>query len=408
MWDLRHASSGARRLAGRKGGVALAAVSAAVVAMLLSAASSASSAGTAQLVVPEASAPLQPQLLLGLGSSTSNAGQVLVSQDSGATWTPKPKSENTPGFDIYLLGSGQTALGYYNNVYDNETFSIMRSTDGGATWQVAKRLHSLGAPDLTADPGGGTTAAACNDGSAGKVPSGYGGNGVFVSHDGGATWKQTLSAPCFSVAIQPGGRVLLADSDLSPVRHQLWRSTNGGATWHRVTFTMPYYPGTHQRWQREYLLMLFDPSSPQTVIADGEGENLFRSTDAGRTWKHVWSTFTRPGQKRESWHPDSGSMNWSSGRFVFGSYIRFNKHGNSIGPIHFLSSVDHGRSWRMTITCGGKSWASTSVCALFGRSPSISAGANLLAGANTGTTALLELPRSGTRWQVVPSTVNTG
>lgn len=363
--------------------------------------SAATSTSAAQTVVPEASAPLQPQLVYGLGGSTSNAGQVLISQDGGSTWATQPKSENTPGFDIYLLGSGQTALGFFENVQsDPLTYAIVRSTDGGATWQVSKRLNSLGAPDLTVDPGGGSTAAACNDGAASrKTPSGYGGNGVFVSHDGGATWKRTLRFPCFSVAIQPGGSVLLAGTD----KGQLWRSTNGGGTWHRV-----------RRWPREATrLILFDPSSPRTVIANG-GYNVFRSTDAGRTWKRVWSAFTKPGQTHSKWHLWGGgvsgqaSMNWSSGRIVTGHYIRFNKSGNSTGPIYDLASVNHGRTWRMAITCGGKTSASRKPCALLFHSPPVSSGSNLLAGASTGTTALLELPRSATHWQVVPVSINMG
>ena len=292
--------------------------------------STAGSAATAQLVRPEASAPLQPQLVYGLGDSGPYSGQVLVSQDGGATWKPQPKSPNTPLYDIQLLGNGQTALGFFTDpIYgDKQAYSIVRSVDGGATWQVVKHLVAITGPGLTVDPGGSSTAAACNAEALEKRPAGYGGPGVFVSRDGGMTWKRTLREPCYSLAIQPGGRVMLASTATSPARVHLWRSTNGGASWHRIRVTMPYYPGYHQRWQQTPWDMVFDPSAPQVVVADAEGDNLFRSTDAGRTWKHVWSTFTRPKQKLPSWNTSfATTLDWNAGRFDAGIYLHF-KHGS--------------------------------------------------------------------------------
>ena len=300
-------------------------------------------------------------------------------------------------------------LGITDDPRDGDKLSVSRSTDGGASWQVVKRFVArLNQAPVVVDPAGGSVVAVCNWEPRGTLLRRHGGQGVFVSRDGGMTWKKRLQEPCNSVAIQPGGRVLLASTTVGMVHEHLWRSTDGGARWHRVSVTMRHSPGSHPRGLRSYRRLVFDPRRPRIVVAaEIGGDNIFRSIDAGRTWKHVWSAFTGPGQRHRTWAAWSlVSISWSAGRFVIGPYLRSGRKGRQRPPVRELSSVDHGRTWRMTISCGGKTWKSVQPCDFLQSPPlPVRAGSAIISAAKTDQTALLELPRSATRWRVVPVSI---
>jgi hypothetical protein len=111
---------------------------------------------------------------------------------------------------------------------------VWKSTDAGATWAPAfddQPTLSIGA--VATDPSGKTVWA--GTGEANTSSDSYAGVGILKSTDGGASWQQTtgdglLGALVFRIAQDPAApsRLFAATS------HGLFRSTDGGSSWSKV------------------------------------------------------------------------------------------------------------------------------------------------------------------------------
>lgn len=97
--------------------------------------------------------------------------------------------------------------------------------------------------------------------------------GMLVSHDGGALWTPASGArgDAMGVALPPGSRTQFAAG------HDIFlRSDDGGVTWSAVR---PALPGTDIHG------FAASATTPNTFYAYVVGSGLFKSTDAGTTWR---------------------------------------------------------------------------------------------------------------------------
>ncbi|HWH08614.1 MAG TPA: hypothetical protein VNX21_05395, partial [Candidatus Thermoplasmatota archaeon] len=136
-------------------------------------------------------------------------GQLLRSDDGGATWAPVP-------------GSAPPMAALHGDPADRDaavavtSVGLARTSDGGATWQPLSgvRAHAFALhPTRVAYAGG---------------------EGAWRSTDGGATWSPVAApggAAVGHLAIDPGDAqvVYAATRDAA-----VWRSADGGATWTRL------------------------------------------------------------------------------------------------------------------------------------------------------------------------------
>jgi photosystem II stability/assembly factor-like uncharacterized protein len=108
--------------------------------------------------------------------------------------------------------------------------------------------------------------------------------GLYRTNDGGTTWAP-LTSPA-GVA-QAWYNLVLAvhPTDANTVYFgevQLWRSTNGGAAWTRISFGPPAgQPGVHV----DQHAFAIHPTTPATVWAGNDG-GVWRSTDGGTNFTH--------------------------------------------------------------------------------------------------------------------------
>jgi len=159
--------------------------------------------------------------------------------------------------------------------------ALAESHDGGDTWAVV--FPTLGerlgwrsvqfAPSNAEIVYGGTGGFHSAGTFAGELP----GAGIWVSTDGGTTWKTandalTDDAQVATIAIHPtDSSVVYAASTTDGIL----RTNNGGSSW-EVVGGLPT--------GRAALSIAIDPTDPQVLLAGFQESGIYRSTDGGQIW----------------------------------------------------------------------------------------------------------------------------
>lgn len=126
------------------------------------------------------------------------------------------------------------------------------------------------------------------------------GDGVFVSHDAGKTWKRdglAATQHIARIAVDPRNPSVLLVAAMGPEytaggERGIYRSDDGGKRWTRVLYVNATTGGSD---------VLFDPMNPSIAFAGtfdylrrpwtfrggGPGSGVWKSTDGGRTWRRL-------------------------------------------------------------------------------------------------------------------------
>ncbi|HSS43832.1 MAG TPA: sialidase, partial [Thermoanaerobaculia bacterium] len=205
---------------------------------------------------------------------------------------------------------------------------VFRTTDGGKTWEKVLFVdENTGASDLVMDPGNPRVLFAGTwqiDIKTWGRKSGGSGSGVFVSRDGGTTWKRIEK---HGLPDPPLGKIAVGMSANNPQRvyalietgqrGSLWRSDDGGEKWKKVNdsrllnerphyytrmLVMPdnanevYFPSNQMGvtydggetaeqigWGGDNHDMWADPKIPSRMMIGNDG-GVMISTTRGRQW----------------------------------------------------------------------------------------------------------------------------
>ena len=246
-------------------------------------------------------------------------GGVWRSDDYGRTWTPIFDKEPTQSIgaiavapsdpNIIYVGTGEGLqrpdLSVGNGIY--------KSTDEGKTWTHLGLDDGQQIPALAVDPHDPNRVFAAVLGHP------YGPNeerGIFRSTDGGKTWQKVLykneNTGGSDVKIDPSNpQVVYAslwegrqgpwedDNSYGGTDGGLFKSTDGGTTWHQLTKGLP-----------DHLVQIYvaiSPSLPSRLYAtlatslesdyqSDKGLGVYRSDDAGESWYKV-TTDPRPAMR---------------------------------------------------------------------------------------------------------------
>jgi photosystem II stability/assembly factor-like uncharacterized protein len=231
-----------------------------------------------------------------------NNGGVWKTTDYGRTWLPVFDEQPTGS-----IGDVAVAPSNPNIVYAvsgeglqrpdlSEGDGVYKSTDAGATWQNMglKEAQQIGGVAIDPKDENRVFVAA--------LGHPYGPNterGVYRTKDGGKTWERVLyideNTGAIQVTIDPKHpNTVYADmyaARLAPWENGLWqgagsglyKSTDGGTTWNKLTDGLPSYINGLGR-----IGFCIAPSDPNRLYAcvDAPGVGgLYRSDDAGETWK---------------------------------------------------------------------------------------------------------------------------
>ncbi len=239
-------------------------------------------------------APSDPNVVY-MGSGEANIRNNVVpgngiykSTDGGSNWTQVWKQDGQIGTmavhprnpDIAFAAVLGKAFG------PNGERGVYRTTDGGKTWTaVLKKDADAGASDVALDPSNPNIVFAGlwqTRRRPWELTSGGPGSGLYVSRDGGTTWKQLTEK---GLPKGPWGKVGLAvaPSDgrrvyalIEAEKGGLYRSDDGGETWKLATGDR----GLRQRaWY--YSTITVDPRNPDVLWCPSVP--MLKSIDGGKT-----------------------------------------------------------------------------------------------------------------------------
>lgn len=231
----------------------------------------------------------------------SSGGGVWKSIDAGETW----RNVSDGFFKVGGIGAIAVApsdpkiiyVGTGESAVRSQTTSpgdgIYKSTDGGKTWTQIGLRKTLQIGAIAIDPRNPNVVYVAAQGNPWEPTTE---RGVYRSRNGGKTWRQVLyvseTTGAHSLSIDPKNpRIVYAG--LWDYRHRpwtirsggpgsgLWKSTDGGSTWHRLREGLPKLMGN--------TAVSVSPVDPNRVYAMIEAVHggIFRSDDAGRTWRRV-------------------------------------------------------------------------------------------------------------------------
>jgi len=150
---------------------------------------------------------------------------------------------------------------------------LVKSTDGGRSWQPADRgLPSTYLWALAFDPIAPTT-----------VYAAMGPRGILESRDGATSWRRVSISSAYkrvtTVTVDPRhARTVYAGTDAGVIE-----SVDGGRSWRLLNAAMAGHD--RDRGYGVVWALLVDPRDPRTVYASTRCAGVFKSTDGGRGWR---------------------------------------------------------------------------------------------------------------------------
>ncbi len=243
-------------------------------------------------------APSDPNVVYAGSGEANIRGNVAAgngiykSTDGGTTWSHVWVQEGQIGTMVVHPANPDIAfaavLGHAFG--PNAERGVYRTTDGGKNWkQVLQKDVDTGASDVALDPSNPQIVFA-GLWQARRRPwemtSGGPGSGLWVSRDGGDTWKQLTGAGLpdglwgkVGVAVAPSdGRRVYAIIEAE--KGGLFRSDDGGATWELASASREL---RQRAWY--YSTLTVSPVDPDEVWAPQVP--MLKSIDGGRTFRHV-------------------------------------------------------------------------------------------------------------------------
>ena len=239
----------------------------------------------------------------------SASGGVFRSKNNGTTWDATfDKYGNTMSIgDIAIAPSNPRVVWAGTGEPNNRQSStwgdgVYRSVDGGDTWQHMGLRETQTIGRIVIDPHDANIVFVAAVGHL------FGPNeerGLYRTKDGGATWQKILAVDANTgatdIVISPDGRTLVAATYQRRRREfgfsgsgpgsGLWRSTDGGDTWQRITSGMP----TGDMGRIGLDISASNPDVMYAVIeAFPPGGGVYRSDDRGATWVRQSATNQRP------------------------------------------------------------------------------------------------------------------
>jgi hypothetical protein len=255
--------------------------------------------GTAQSIGALAVAPSNPKVIYAGSGESDIRGDfdtgdgIYKSVDGAKTWqyAGLRETHTTAKLAIDPRDPNVVYAASMGHVFkDNPERGVFKTTDGGKTWRKILFVDGgTGAIDLVMDPSNPSVLYAAMW-QAQRVPwkltSGGPGSGLYKSSDAGAHWTEISKHPGFATGVLGRIGVTVAASDprtlyaiVQARDGGVFRSNDAGATWKLVNNQMKL------RQRAFYYMAIYaDPHNPKVAYAP-QVDDVFKTTDGGTTWK---------------------------------------------------------------------------------------------------------------------------
>lgn len=229
------------------------------------------------------------------------SGGIFKSTDGGTSWTPTFDEQavlsvgavaiDPSNPDIVWAGTGEANAGSFSFF----GLGIYCSSDAGATWELAGLEETRYIARIVVHPTDGQRIFVAATGRLfGAGPN----RGIFRSSDGGDSWNRvfglTDSTAAIDLVMSPQDPDILYAAMWERSRgltyrrsggpsSGLWRSTDGGDSWHELTNGLP---GGSDVGRIGVTLCTSQPDILYAIYADATGyfEGVYKTTDGGDSW----------------------------------------------------------------------------------------------------------------------------
>ena len=204
---------------------------------------------------------------------------VWSSVDDGATWTHRTLGIDPLNDEVFAVaidpGNAATIWAGISDAAGFQTVNLMRSLDGGATWQDRTPPHDapMTCAGIAIDPNDADTIVAVFHGD-------FGGGEVWITSDGGDSWENRsdgLPGTPLSAVNYDGTRLLVGGGqNFGSQDLGLYTSDDLGVSW------TPLHDGS---WPLLVVTAIdVDPNDAQTIVVATDGSGINRTQDGGATW----------------------------------------------------------------------------------------------------------------------------
>ena len=260
---------------------------------------------------------------------------IYKSEDAGATWQKKglESSEHISKIIIHPEDPDTIWVASQGPLWSSGgERGVFKTTDGGETWENSLQSGEYtGATDLLIDPRNPDRLYAAMWQHHRTVAAYMGGgpeSGLWMSEDGGETWKELKSGlpngnmGKIGLAISPiDPDVIYAAIELDLRKGGVWRSSNRGASWTKMSDQVSGGTGPHY-----YQELYASPHHMDRIYLASNTSQI--SNDGGATWTNINNEYKHVDDHAIAFRPDDPD------------YIMVGSDGG------LYESYDHTKTWR--------------------------------------------------------------
>src|SRR5882724_2125637 len=277
------------------------------------------------------------------------AGGVWQSSDAGLTWRSVWSKQDSLNIGSLAIDPGNPEVIYCGTGEANLSadsyagVGIYKTLNGGDTWKLLAGASDLHIPTrigvIAIDPFDSEHLLIAGVGADESSPRPEDFGGMFVSHDGGVSWRRetfisTRNYWCHAVVFHPTSGVIFASFTEQGAKNGIWLSEDGGEHWRQLSKGLP----AAENFGRTSLAI--SPSDPDVIYA------FAQSTLSGRT-DRLLGVF-RSADRGEEWREIGGRHFRAEGQISYGNTIAVHpKHPNHIlcGGVDLHLTTNGGKTW---------------------------------------------------------------
>ncbi len=334
----------------------------------------------------------------------SPSGGLWKTSDGGSSWIPLTDNNPVLGVsDIIVIPNGSTETIYIatgdrdmgsltgvgaGQVNDNNSVGVLKSVDGGATWQATGLSFTtdmkLRINRLLKHPNNSNILYAATS------------NGFYISSDAGNNWTYLTNFAFSDVEFKPGDpQIMYATSEKRYIPSKIYRSTDGGLNW----TTVKQFINSNRV---ELAVTPDDPSRVYAVVSElaGDLKGIYRSNNSGLTFSLVFDG-SLPTHNLLGWNCHGATP---LGQGVYDLAIASDPNNADvvyIGGISTWKSVDGGNNWDLSNFWKDESFCNAPVVHADKHCLEFQNGSSVLFEGNDG--GIYKTPDGGATWNYIGS-----